>query len=116
VGAGAGAGAEEPRFHDARPVDDEQVVRIAERGQLGEPVVRDRSRRAAAHHEPARVTPLERRLRDQLRREMEVVVSGEEALWHHDKLTGARTATEASHDVPFAARIWLDGRAWLHTL
>ena len=51
--------------------------------------MRDRARRAVDHHQPARVAPLERRLRDQLGREIEVVVGGAEAERHRVKIAGS---------------------------
>jgi hypothetical protein len=58
------ANAEQSRAYDARAIDDQHVARIDQRREVREGVVLDGSRRAMDDHQPARVAPLERTLRD----------------------------------------------------
>src|SRR5687767_11886179 len=66
--------AQKPGPHDPRAVDRQHIARRNQRGEIGKGPVTDRAGHPIDHHESRRIPGRDRMLRDEVRREVEVVV------------------------------------------
>jgi hypothetical protein len=68
--------AEESRTDDPSRIDNDEISRRDQRGEIAKMPMRDRSSRALDNHEPTRIPRLDRVLRDRRRRKRIIVICG----------------------------------------